>query len=111
MRINYLKPERSCSQLVKIEWIYRREKDFQGIHYSDVMSIELKRNVWSSDIIIHSRFQGQVMLKAIGKHDAEKIEQIVNESINRYGYGRGSSAIQGTHSTRRQGEWIIDAGG
>jgi len=66
------------------------KKDFQDIHYSDVMSIELKRNVWSSNIIIHSRFQGQVMLKAIGKHDAEKIEQIVNEGINRYGYGRGS---------------------
>ena len=64
------------------------KKDFQDIHYSDVMSIELKRNVWSSDIIIHSRFE--VILKAIGKHDAEKIEQIVNEGINRYGYGRGS---------------------
>ena len=84
------------------------KKDFQDIHYSDVMSIELKRNVWSSDIIVHSRFQGQVMLKAINKHDAEKIEQIVNEGINRYrfGYGGGgNSGPTGEPSTEKHGFW------
>lgn len=53
------------------------------------MNVVLKKNILSSDIIINSRFQGQIVLKAIGKDDAQKIEQIVNEGIRSYRFGYG----------------------
>jgi hypothetical protein len=65
------------------------KKEYQDVHYSDIMNVVLKKNILSSDIIINSRFQGQIVLKAIGKGDAQKIEQIVNEGIRSYRFGYG----------------------
>jgi Bacterial PH domain len=65
-------------------------KDFQDLHYSDVEGIELKKGILSSTLIIKSRFKGDVHINAIPKKQAGNVEQIINEGINRYGYGRGS---------------------
>jgi hypothetical protein len=67
------------------------KKDDQDIHYSDIMGIDLKKNVFSSDVIIKSRFQGEVHMNTIGHKDAEHIEQIINQGINRYRYGYGGA--------------------
>jgi hypothetical protein len=64
------------------------KKGYQDLHYSDIMNVVLK-NIWSSDIIINSRFQGQIVMKTIGKGDPQKIEQIVNEGIRSYRFGYG----------------------
>jgi hypothetical protein len=76
------------TERVIIEWLGLK-KEYQDLHYSDIMNVVLKKNIWSSDIIINSRFQGQIVLKAIGKGDAQKIEQIVNEGIRSYRFGYG----------------------
>lgn len=65
------------------------KKEYQDLHYSDIMNVVLKKNIWSSDIIINSRFQGQIVMKTIGKGEAQKIEQIVNEGIRSYRFGYG----------------------
>jgi hypothetical protein len=65
------------------------KKEYQDLHYSDIMNVVLKKNIWSSDIIINSRFQGQIVMKSIGKGDSQKIEQIVNEGIRSYRFGYG----------------------
>jgi len=65
------------------------KKEYQDLHYSDIMNVVLKKNIWSSYIIINSRFQGQIVLKSIGKGDGQKIEQIVNDGIRSYRFGYG----------------------
>src|SRR5215831_7018957 len=60
------------------------KKDFEDLHYSDILGIDLKQNVFSSDLAIRSRFQGTVTIKAIGKKDAPKLEKIVSEYVNQY---------------------------
>ena len=64
-------------------------KEYQDLHYSDIMNIVLRKKIWSSDIIINSRFQGQIVMKSIGNGDSQKIEQIVNEGIRSYRFGYG----------------------
>jgi hypothetical protein len=65
------------------------KKEYQDLHYSDIMNVVLKKNIWSSDIIINSRFQGQIVMKSIGKGDSQKVERIVNEGIRSYRFGYG----------------------
>jgi len=74
--------------IIETKWLGLK-KEYQDLHYSDIMNVVLKKNIWSSDIIINSRFQGQIVMKSIGKGDSQKIEQIVNEGIRSYRFGYG----------------------
>ena len=42
--------------------------------------------------MIKSRFQGEVHISAIGKRDAETIEQMISENVNNYRYGGGAAS-------------------
>src|SRR5215467_829717 len=49
------------------------KKDFEDLHYSDILGIDLKQNVFSCDLVIKSRFEDkieEIHIKAIGKKDA-----------------------------------------
>ena len=70
------------------KWLHLK-KEYQDLHYSDIMNVVLKKNIWNSNIIINSRFQGQIVMKSIGKGDSQKIEQIVSEGIRNYRFGYG----------------------
>jgi hypothetical protein len=62
------------------EWLGLK-KNFQDLHYSDILGIDIKQNVFSCDLIIRSRFEDttqEIHIKAIGKKDAPKLEQIIN---------------------------------
>jgi hypothetical protein len=74
--------------------------DYEDLHYSDIESILLKRNVFSSDVIIKSRFQGEIHLKAIAHGKAESIERAINERVNNYRYGAGIGP-----ESRRNEDW------
>jgi hypothetical protein len=55
-------PSRILTERVIIEtskWLGLK-KEYQDLHYTDIMNVVLKKNIWSSDIIINSRFQGQI---------------------------------------------------
>jgi hypothetical protein len=68
--------------------------EYIDIHYTDVMSVDLKKNIWSSDVIIQSRFKGVVEIKAV-KHDKGRlIDQIVSSKIDSYQFGRGQGQGQ-----------------
>jgi hypothetical protein len=55
------------------------KKDYIDLPYSDIMSLELKKNVFSSEIILQSRFQGEIHMKALGKKEAQEAEKLINE--------------------------------
>jgi hypothetical protein len=68
------------------------KKDFEDLHYSDILGIDLKQNVFSCDLVIRSRFEDrmqEIHIKAIGKKDAPQLERIINEKINEYRFGSG----------------------
>jgi hypothetical protein len=65
------------------------KKEYQDLHYSDILGIDLKQNVFSDSLVIRSRFQGEIHLNAIGKKEAQKMEQIISEGANKYRYGYG----------------------
>jgi len=67
------------------------KKDFEDLHYSDVESIGLHKNVFSSDLILHARFHGEIRIKAIGKDDAIRLERIINRLMNQYRFGYGGN--------------------
>jgi hypothetical protein len=41
-----------------------------------------------------SRFQGEVHIKAIGKKNDPKLEQIINQNMNNYRFGYGGGGGQ-----------------
>jgi hypothetical protein len=45
------------------------KKDYEDLHYRDIMSIKLEKNVFSSKIILQSRFQVEIQITALGKKD------------------------------------------
>jgi hypothetical protein len=55
--------------------------------FSDNMSIELKKNVFSSEIILESRFQG-LHMKALGKKEVQEAEKLINERRSNSGFSR-----------------------
>ena len=52
------------------------------------MSLELKKNVFSSEIILQSRFQGEIHMKALGKKEAQEAEKLINERRPNSGFSR-----------------------
>jgi hypothetical protein len=65
------------------------KNEFEDLHYSDIMGMQFKKNIWSSELIIKSRFQGEIHLGGIDKKGAMEMQRIINEGINRYRYGYG----------------------
>ena len=55
------------------------KKDYIDLPYSDIMSVELKKNVFSSEIILQSRFQSEIHMKALDKKEAQEAEKLINE--------------------------------
>jgi hypothetical protein len=74
------------------------KKEYEDLHYSDILGIDLKQNIFSSNLVIRSRFQGEIHLNAIGKKEAQRIEQIISENTDRYRYGAGPSSAGGRTS-------------
>ena len=66
------------------------KKEYKDLHYSDILGVDLKKNILSADLVIKSRFQGEVHISAIGKRDAETMEQMISENVNNYRYGGGA---------------------
>jgi Bacterial PH domain len=66
------------------------KKDYEDLHYSDIMGIDLKKNALSCDLIIRSRFQGEIHIKAIGKKDAPQLERTISQKVTEYGFGSGA---------------------
>jgi hypothetical protein len=64
------------------------KKDYIDLPYSDIMSVELKKNVFSSEIILQSRFQGEIHMKALGKKEAQEAEKLINERRSKLGFSR-----------------------
>lgn len=64
------------------------KKDYIDLPYSDIMSVELKKNVFSSEIILQSRFQGEIHMKALGKKEAQEAEKLINERRSNSGFSR-----------------------
>lgn len=58
------------------------KKEYQDLHYRDIMSIKLEKNVFSSKIILQSRFQGEIHITSLGKKEAQEIEQIINQKTS-----------------------------
>jgi|SRR5215472_3640716 len=50
------------------------KKDYQSISYADIMETELKKNVFSSNLTIFSRFKGSLHIDAIRHNQAQEIE-------------------------------------
>ena len=48
------------------------KKDYQSISHADVMEVELKKDVFSSNLIIYSRFKGSLHIEGI-KHNQTQI--------------------------------------
>ena len=71
------------------------KKDYQSISYSDVMETEIQKNVFSSTIIIWSRFKGQIHIQGVKHNLAQQIEQIITQRTSQYNYGGGSSGSGG----------------
>ena len=69
------------------------KKSYEDLHYSDVESISFKKNVFSCEITLKSRFQGAISIHSIGKKDAENLERIINEYTSQYNYGRAITTI------------------
>lgn len=61
--------------------------DYQSFTYADIMEVELKKNVFSSDVIVQSRFKGQIHLNSINHNKAKMMEQILNQKISEYRFG------------------------
>jgi len=64
------------------------KKDYIDLPYSDIMSVELKKNVFSSEIILQSRFQGEIHMKALGMKEAQEAEKLINERRSNSGFSR-----------------------
>lgn len=79
--------------IVSTEWLGLK-KNFD-LHYSDILGIDLKKNVFSCDLIIRSRFQGDVHIRVIGKDDAPSLERIKD-----YRFGGGGTR-SGSEPTRK----------
>jgi hypothetical protein len=65
------------------------KKAYEDLHYMDIMSMNFKKNVFSSELIIKSRFQCDIHLKAVGTKEAQQMQRIISEGMNRYRYGYG----------------------
>ena len=63
------------------------KKDYSSISYADVMEAEIKKKVFSSNIIIFSRFKGSLHIDAIKHNQAQEIERVINEKTSAYRYG------------------------
>lgn len=50
-------------------------KSFEDLRYSDVESIILKKNILSSELVIRSRFQGEIHCKALGKSQTQEMDR------------------------------------
>jgi len=74
------------------------KNEFEDLHYSDIMGMVYKKNIWSSELIIRSRFQGEIHIGGVNKQEALEMQRIINEGINRYRYGYG-----GPHYQQQQG--------
>ena len=70
------------------------KKEFEDLHYSDILGMIYKKNVWSSELIIKSRFQGEIHLNGINKQEAAEMQRIISEGTNRYRYGYGGPQYQ-----------------
>jgi len=65
------------------------KNEFEDLHYVDIMGMQFKKNVFSSELIIKSRFQGEIHLSGVGKREASEMQRIISEGVNRYRYGYG----------------------
>ena len=65
------------------------KKDYQSFSYANIMEVELKKGILSSNVIIQSRFKGQLHIEALKHNQAQEIEQVVNQKIVEYGYPFG----------------------
>jgi len=70
------------------------KNEFEDLHYSDIMSMVYKKNIWSSELIIKSRFQGEIHINGVDKREALEMQRIIAEGINRYRYGYGGPHYQ-----------------
>jgi PH (Pleckstrin Homology) domain-containing protein len=83
------------------------KKDYEDLHYSDIMGIDLKKNVLSGDLVI-SRFQGEIHIKAIGKKDAPQLERIISQEVTEYGFGAAGN--QARYQQDRMNDYRRDNG-
>ena len=65
------------------------KKEYEDLHYSDIDGVILKKNLLSANIIIRSRFQGEIHLSGVGKKEAQQMERLISQNIDRYRYGYG----------------------
>ncbi|MGA9151765.1 MAG: hypothetical protein WBZ36_14400 [Candidatus Nitrosopolaris sp.] len=72
-----------------------RFKEYEDLHYSDIDGVILKKNLLSANLIIKSRFQGELHLGGVGKKEAQHMEQLISQNIDRYRYGYGGGGSQG----------------
>ena len=66
-------------------------KDYTDLQYFDVMEIEMKKNVFSSTLILQTRFKGVIEMRGLGKKDCQKAEQIINEG--RYKFNQANNSV------------------
>jgi hypothetical protein len=77
--------------LESTEWLGLK-KSYEDLHYSDILGMDLKKNVFSCDLVIRSRFEDNIQeihIKAISKQDAPQLEKVINERMNNYRFGAG----------------------
>ncbi|MGC2572240.1 MAG: PH domain-containing protein [Candidatus Nitrosopolaris sp.] len=65
------------------------KKSYEDLHYSDIESINFKKNFFSCELILNSRFQGAISIHSISKKDAENLERTINQYVSNYRYGFG----------------------
>jgi hypothetical protein len=86
------------------------KKSYEDLHFSDIESISFKKNVFSCELILKSRFQGTISIHSIGKKDAEILERTINQYVSSYRYGFGGGQGQGNQQSpgdqqKKKGFW------
>jgi hypothetical protein len=82
-------------------------KDYTDLQYFDVMEIEMKKNIFSSTLVLQTRFKGQIEMRGLGKNDCRRAEQIINEGRYKFNQGNNNSVNPGPQPSqdKKHGFW------
>ena len=67
-------------------------------------AIALAGGIGTSNLIIRSRFHGQVHINAISTNKARGVEQVINQKISQYTFGYGDGGGRGNGAPQQGGD-------
>jgi hypothetical protein len=71
-----------------VRWLGLK-KDYVDYHYADLANVRMHKGVFSSDLIISSRFGERYIIPGVPNNDAKQVERVVSDGIRRYSFGAG----------------------